>query len=461
MRPMDTICAIATPPGEGGIGIIRISGDQALEIASKVFVAVSGRSIWDFESHTLNYGELRSPETGACLDEVLVAIMKAPRSYTREDIVEFHCHGSPLVLRLGLEALIRNGARLAEPGEFTKRAFLNGRLDLAQAEAVMDLIHARSETGLKVALEQLRGRLSEELGRIREGLVRLLVELEAGIDFTEEGITFISPQALANGVEKIQERISQLILTADNGRILREGVTAALLGRPNVGKSSLMNALSRTDRAIVTAIPGTTRDVLEEFITIQGVPVRLLDTAGLRETQDEVEREGVRRSHDALDRADVLLAVLDGSAALAPEDLRLLELGKKKSMLILVNKADLPSRLPSAELAEAARGCQVVKTSAMSGEGLDDLKHAIGDAILKHNLEPNEAIFITHLRHRTALVRAKESLDQVLLSLERRMPAECVALDLRAAVNAIGEIIGETTIDDVLNRIFKEFCIGK
>src|SRR6266581_7926855 len=251
MSVTDTICAIATPPGEGGIGIIRVSGDKAVEIASKVFLGIQGSRVSDFPSHTLHVGHLRDPDTGERLDEVLVAVMKAPRSYTREDIVEFHCHGSPLVLRLGLEALIRNGARLAEPGEFTKRAFLNGRLDLAQAEAVMDLIHARSETGLKVALEQLRGRLSEELGRIREGLLRLLVEVEAGIDFTEEGITFISPDALANGVEKIQERISQLILTADNGRILREGVTAALLGRPNVGKSSLMNALSRTDRAIV------------------------------------------------------------------------------------------------------------------------------------------------------------------------------------------------------------------
>jgi tRNA modification GTPase len=460
MNAGDTICAIATPPGEGGIGILRLSGEKAVEIASRVFTGAGGRTVRDFTTHTLHHGELREPG-GARLDEVLVAFMKAPRSYTGEDVVEFHCHGGPLVLRLGLEALIRSGARLAEPGEFTKRAFLNGRLDLAQAEAVMDLISARTQTGLRVALEQLRGALSEELGRLREGLVRLLVEVEAGIDFSDEDITFISAQDLADGVTGVRDRIAQLIRSAEEGRIVREGVTAVLAGRPNVGKSSLLNALAKADRAIVTPIPGTTRDVLEEFVNVRGIPVRLLDTAGLCETVDVVEREGVRRSHDALARAELVLAVLDGSEPFTDEDRRLLAQVRDRAAVLVVNKADRPPRLEPARLKGLAGEARLVWTSATAGAGLDELRDAIRDAVLKQGLEPSEGVVITHLRHRGALERAAASLAQVLLSVERRMAAEFVAVDLRAAVNAIGEIIGETTTDDILDRIFREFCIGK
>jgi len=456
----DTICAIATPPGEGGIGIIRLSGEKALDIASRVFAGSGGRTVRDFPTHTLHLGELRAPG-GKRIDEVLVAVMKAPRSYTCEDVVEFHCHGGPLILRLGMEALLLSGARLAEPGEFSKRAFLNGRLDLAQAEAVMDLISARTEAGLRVALEQLRGALSEELSRLREGLVRLLVEVEAGIDFSDEDITFISSQGLANGVAVVRDRIAQLIRTAEEGRIVREGVTAVLIGRPNVGKSSLMNALAKADRAIVTPIPGTTRDVLEEFVNVRGIPVRLLDTAGLRETVDVVEREGVRRSHGALARAELVLAVLDGNELIGDEDRQLLDLTRGKAVILVVNKADLPARLEPHVLKRMMGTTRSVWTSATTGAGLDELRDAIRDAVLKQGLEPSEGILITHLRHRGALERAEASLEQVLLSVERRMAAEFVAVDLRAAVNALGEIIGETTTDDILDRIFKEFCIGK
>ncbi|MBI3810243.1 MAG: tRNA uridine-5-carboxymethylaminomethyl(34) synthesis GTPase MnmE [Nitrospirae bacterium] len=460
MNAGDTICAIATPPCEGGIGIIRVSGEKALDIASRVFAGSGGRTVRDYQTHTLHHGELRAPD-GKRIDEVLVAVMKAPRSYTCEDVVEFHCHGGPLILRLGMEALFLSGARLAEPGEFSKRAFLNGRLDLAQAEAVMDLISARTEAGLRVALEQLRGALSEELGRLREGLVRLLVEVEAGIDFSDEDITFISAQGLANGVTVVRDRITQLIRTAEEGRIVREGVTAVLVGRPNVGKSSLMNALAKADRAIVTPIPGTTRDVLEEFVNVRGIPVRLLDTAGLRETVDVVEREGVRRSHDALARAELVLAVLDGSEPLDDEDRRLLDLARGKEAILVVNKSDLPPRLEPRHLKGLTEENRIVWTSATASAGLEELRDAIRDAVLKQGLEPSEGVLITHLRHRGALERAQASLEQVQLSVERCMAAEFVAVDLRAAVNAIGEIIGETTTDDILGRIFKEFCIGK
>ena len=458
MNATDTICAIATPPGEGGIGIIRVSGEKAVEIASKVFFGLHGRTVCDFPTHTLHVGELRDPVTGVRLDEVLVAVMKAPRTYTREDVVEFHCHGSPLVLRCGLEVLIRNGARLAKPGEFTKRAFLNGRLDLAQAEAVMDLIQARSETGIRVALEQLRGRLSQELADIRESLLRLLAEVEAGIDFTEEGITFISSEALGAGVQKVSERIGRLISTAGEGRIIREGATVVLAGRPNVGKSSLLNALVRTDRAIVHDLPGTTRDVLEEFINIRGIPVRLLDTAGLRQSEDVVEQEGVRRSHDALERADVILAILDSSRPLESEDRRLLGQAHQKPSIVVINKADLPAQWTPCELGPDS---ETVATSAVSGAGLEELRDAIRAALVSQDLEAPEGVVITHLRHQTALGKAQESLNHVRSSLDRQMPAECLALDLRAAMVAIGEIIGETTIDEVLDRIFQEFCIGK
>jgi tRNA modification GTPase len=459
MSLSDTICAIGTPPGEGGIGIIRLSGDKAVEIASRVFRTATARTVADFPSHTIHIGELRVPETGQRLDEALVAVMRAPRSYTREDVVEFHCHGSPLVLRLGLETLIRCGARLADPGEFTRRAFLNGRLDLTQAEAVMDLIQARSEEGLRIAVEQLNGRLSGLLEEIREALLRLLVEVEAGIDFTEEGISFLSPEAVREGIHKIQEQLTRLIDSTHDGRILREGICVVLLGRPNVGKSSLLNAIVRTDRAIVTNVPGTTRDVVEEFVNIRGIPVRLMDTAGIREALDVVEQEGVRRSHGALERADAVLVVLDASAPLESEDSRLWELVQGKPAIVVLNKCDLPTRLKERDMAKF--GARLVRTSAITGAGVEELQDAIRDVVRQKGCDPMEGVIITHVRHQTALLTAKDALDHVLDSITRQMPAEFIALDLRLAVNAIGDIIGETTVDDVLDRIFSQFCIGK
>jgi tRNA modification GTPase len=369
-----------------------------------------------------------------------------------------------LILRTVCEALVRAGARLAEPGEFTKRAFLNGRLDLAQAEAVLDTIRAKTTGSLRIAQEQLRGALSREIDSVRETLLSLLAHVEAGIDFVEEDITFIQAAELAEGLTGARDVIGRLLAHSREGRILREGVTAAIIGRPNVGKSSLLNALLKTDRAIVTPVPGTTRDVLEEVLNIRGIAVRLLDTAGIRDTQDLVEQEGVRRSHAARERADLLLIVLDGSAPLTPEDQTLLDdarRGDDQKRLVVVNKKDLPGRLASSALPSAGPDCAVVHISATTGEGLDELRDQIRALLIRPDFEARETVLVTHLRHQTALQRSQGSLTATLASVEGRQPDELIAMDLRAAVDALGEITGAVTTDDILDRIFKEFCIGK
>jgi tRNA modification GTPase len=463
----DTICAVATPLGEGGIGIVRISGEKAVDIASGLVALRSGQPLRSAASHVLHHAELLDPASAdrrARLDEALVAVMRAPRSFTGEDVVELQCHGGLLILRTVCEALVRAGARLAEPGEFTKRAFLNGRLDLAQAEAVLDTIRAKTTGSLRIAQEQLRGALSREIDSVRETLLSLLAHVEAGIDFVEEDITFIQAAELAEGLTGARDVIGRLLAHSREGRILREGVTAAIIGRPNVGKSSLLNALLKTDRAIVTPVPGTTRDVLEEVLNIRGIAVRLLDTAGIRDTQDLVEQEGVRRSHAARERADLLLIVLDGSAPLTPEDQTLLDdarRGDDQKRLVVVNKKDLPGRLASSALPSAGPDCAVVHTSATTGEGLDELRDQIQALLIRPDFEARETVLVTHLRHQTALQRAQGSLIATLASVEGRQPGELIAMDLRAAVDALGEITGAVTTDDILDRIFKEFCIGK
>jgi tRNA modification GTPase len=390
--------------------------------------------------------------------------MRGPKSYTGEDIVELQCHGGLLILRTICEALVRAGARLAEPGEFTKRAFLNGRIDLAQAEAVLDTVRAKTAGSLRIAQEQLRGALSREIDAVRETLIGLLAHVEAGIDFVEEDISFIPAAELTAGLQKARDAVGRLLAHGREGRILREGVTAAIIGRPNVGKSSLLNALLKTDRAIVTAIPGTTRDVLEETLNIRGIPVRLLDTAGIRETADPVEQEGVRRSRAAREQADLLLIVLDGSAPSTQEDLALLQeasSGRDQKRLVVVNKMDLPGRIDPSALPIAGPDCAVVSISARTGEGLDDLRDRIRALLLRPDFEARETVLVTHLRHQAALQRTLEALTVALASVEAQAAGELIAMDLRAAIDALGEITGAVSTDDILDRIFREFCIGK
>ncbi len=465
-RMDETICAIATSVGEGGIGIVRISGENAVAYASELIRLRSGRSLIAVQSHTLHHADvfdvavtpIEPHRDSLPLDEALVVVMRAPHSFTAEDVVEIHCHGGPLVLQSLCDGLVRRGARLADPGEFTKRAFLNGRLNLTQAEAVLDTIRAKTTGSLRIAQEQLRGALSKEVDRMRETLIGLLAHVEAAIDFTEEDLAFVRPDDLARSLRQTRTEVSRLAKTYEEGRVLREGVAAAIIGRPNVGKSSLLNALLGTDRAIVTAVPGTTRDVLEEVLNIRGIPVRLLDTAGLRETDDLVEHEGIKRSRAAIEQAELLLVMLDGSFPLSAEDHDLLGLGRDKTLVVVVNKSDLPSRIHDFELAEFK---SVVRISAKTGAGLEDLRDTIRGVVGRGGLEPGEAAMVTRIRHRTSLVNAESALAKAIESVTSQLSGEFIAMDLRGALDALGEITGAITTDDVLDRIFREFCIGK
>ncbi|MGC3975428.1 MAG: tRNA uridine-5-carboxymethylaminomethyl(34) synthesis GTPase MnmE [Nitrospira sp.] len=470
----DTICAIATPPGEGGIGILRISGLRALEVASHVVHLRSGKSLHALHTHRLTLADIWTDNTNApanstndatalrFIDEALVVVMKGPHSFTGEDVVEVQCHGGPVILDQLCRGLISAGARLAAPGEFTKRAFLNGRLDLAQAEAVLDTIRAKTARSLTVAQSQRRGELSRQVEEIRSELVVALAHIEAALDFAEEDISFVRQDELMRLLEATLHNLRRLLQSGRDGRIWREGAVVAILGRPNVGKSSLMNALLRSDRAIVTAIPGTTRDLLEESVSIDGIPVRLLDTAGIRMTEDPVEVEGIRRSRLAWADADLALILLDGSQPLSDSDRALLSEGESARALLVVNKCDLPRQLSSEDLDGACPGHgDVLEISATLSIGLDALRKAIRSRLMPGTLESNEGVQVTNLRHTVAIERALQGVDQARQSVEAGRAGELVAMDLRIAADALGEITGVITTDEILGRIFAEFCIGK
>lgn len=457
MLPIDTIVAPATPPGEGGIGIVRLSGPRAVACLAKVFRSKT-TSPAKMASHRLYLGGLYNGRDQR-VDEVMAVIMRGPRSYTGEDVVEVHCHGGAQILRSVLDLFLEAGAKMAGPGEFTQRAFLNGRLDLAQAEAVVEVIRARSERASRVALEQLDGRLSREIDAFSGQIKDALALLEAHIDFPDDEVGELDLAALLDPLRRVAGQMHTLAESFDLGRVLREGVNILILGRPNVGKSSLMNAVLGESRAIVTEVAGTTRDTLEEQLVLAGFPVRLIDAAGVRNTDDPVEREGVRRARDKAASADLVLLVVDGSVPLLDEDLLALELCRPDNTLVVINKSD---RTPQCDMAGLARFENRVAVSAKYHQGLD----ALSEAIVRHlaadaSLADNEGIVITERRHRDALISAMQALEGFFVSAAAGAPRECLAMDLRDALAALGRITGETTPEELLDRIFSRFCIGK
>ncbi len=457
----DTIAAISTPLGEGGIGIVRLSGKDAISIAERLFNSPKGKTLSASKSHRIIHGFIKDPLTDDTVDEVLVSVMRSPKTYTGEDIVEINCHGGMSPLRKVLELAIKEGARLAEPGEFTKKAFLSGRLDLSSAEAVLDLIRAKTDESRKIALEQLKGRLSEKITFLRDGLLEQCALIEACIDFPEEDIEFTSRKTLSESLNAIIIELESLLKTYEEGRFFREGLGAAIVGRPNVGKSSLLNALLQKDRAIVTEIPGTTRDIIEEYLDISGLPLRIIDTAGIREAHDMAEAEGVRRSLRAIEEADVIIAVIDGTRSIQREDIEVLEKVKGKNTIIAVNKSDLVSKEEQDSVALGDYSSRVINISATRGDGINELKSLIFNSCLKNWKEQSEGIIVTNLRHKIAIAAAQDSLKKAFAALENNRPVEIAALELREALDKLGEIVGAVTTDDILNKIFSDFCVGK
>ncbi len=452
----DTIAAISTPVGEGGIGIVRLSGEQSLNMLKKVFVRKREQdSIVPWHVY---YGHIVDPVSKETIDEVLAVYMAAPNTYTREDVVEISCHGGPVPLQSILGLVLRQGARLAHAGEFTLRAFINGRIDLAQAESVLDVIRAKTQVGMQMAMNQLGGSLSREIKEARAQIINVIAYLTATIDFSEDEIP---EEDIAAPLESAIRRTQGLLRNADAGIIYRQGLRTAIIGRPNVGKSSLLNALLRDNRAIVTPIPGTTRDTLEEVVNLRGIPVVLVDTAGITPTTDIAEQLGVERSRQAIGVADLVLLVVDGSEILQQQDREIAAMVADRAKLVIVNKTDLAERIEIGELMEILGDTPVVRASAATGHGLNEIEEAVVTTVMTGTVSASDALLVTNPRHKDALSRALSHLEAAKESLETGMPADFITIDLTAAAEALGEITGETVTEDLLENIFSRFCIGK
>lgn len=459
MKEFDTIAAISTAVGNSGISIIRVSGDKALDVVDKIFVSKNNKSIKDMNSYTMRYGTILSLKDRSVIDEVIVSYMKGPKSFTAEDVVEINCHGGAYPTKSVLEEVLKSGARIAEPGEFSKRAFLNGRVDLSQAEAIMDIINSKTEISMKSAVEQSKGKISSEITKLREKLLELIAHIEATVDYPEDDLEEMTGQKVSIELENILNEINMLIDTADEGKILREGLSTVIVGKPNVGKSSLLNLLLKEKRAIVTDIPGTTRDVIEEYINISGVPIKIVDTAGIRETEDEVEKIGVEKSKEKIEAADLIIFMVDSSKGIDSEDVEIINAIKSKKYIVLLNKCDIGKCTDKNQLS-CLNEEYVINFSTKTGQGLNELKELIKELFFKGDISSKELI-ITNSRHKEALIKGKRSCEAALDALKNTDAIDLASIDIRNVWTYLGEITGDTLEEDLIDKIFKNFCLGK
>ncbi len=460
---LDTIAAISTPMGEGAIAIVRLSGKKAIAIADRVFRSPNNKCLKEMSSHTIHYGHIVDPNNqDQLVEEVMVSVMKAPKTFTREDIVEINCHGGLVSVNRVLQLILTNGARLAEPGEFTKRAFLNGRIDLSQAEAVMDLIRAKTDEAMNVALGQMEGKLSKLIKKLRQEIIETLAHIEVNIDYPEyDDVEEMTHKMLVEKARYIRDEIEKLLQTAHQGKILREGLSTVIIGRPNVGKSSLLNSLVQENKAIVTDIPGTTRDVIEEYVNVRGVPLRLIDTAGIRETEDIVERIGVERSRKVLKDADLILLVLNFAEELTEEDEQLFEAVAGMDTIVIINKTDLPQKISLEHVYERAGEHKIITTSLLKEEGVDELEKAIAEMFFEGSIEAGDMTYVSNSRHIALLNQALTAIKEVLKGIEMGIPIDIVQIDLTRTWELLGEIIGDTVHESLIDQLFSQFCLGK
>ncbi|WP_445815260.1 tRNA uridine-5-carboxymethylaminomethyl(34) synthesis GTPase MnmE [Staphylococcus aureus] len=457
---LDTITSISTPMGEGAIGIVRLSGPQAVEIADKLY---KGKHLLnDVPSHTINYGHIIDPESKEVVEEVMVSVLRAPKTFTREDIIEINCHGGILTINRVLELTMTYGARMAEPGEFTKRAFLNGRIDLSQAEAVMDFIRSKTDRASKVAMNQIEGRLSDLIKKQRQSILEILAQVEVNIDYPEyDDVEDATTEFLLEQSKEIKQEINRLLDTGAQGKIMREGLSTVIVGKPNVGKSSMLNNLIQDNKAIVTEVAGTTRDVLEEYVNVRGVPLRLVDTAGIRETEDIVEKIGVERSRKALSQADLILFVLNNNEALTQEDYTLYEVVKNEDVIVIVNKMDLEQNIDINEVKDMIGDTPLIQTSMLKQEGIDELEIQIRDLFFGGEVQNQDMTYVSNSRHISLLKQARQTIQDAIDAAESGVPMDMVQIDLTRTWEIFGEIIGETASDELIDQLFSQFCLGK